>query len=79
MDNRTFCSKIQKNIRSETLGILQNRLVLSTSGRNFSSGLSSLVTVKTRSHDAVLKIRLLLVPKIGSCKHIENDLPTQDP
>ena len=23
----------------------------------------------------VLRIRVLLVPKIGSCEHIENDLP----
>ena len=34
--------------------------------------------VKARSHDPFLRIRLLLVPKIGSCtcEHIENDLPT---
>ena len=32
--------------------------------------------VKARSHDPFLRIRFLLVPKIGSCEHIENDLPT---
>ena len=32
--------------------------------------------VKVRSHDPFLRIRFLLVPKIGSCEHIENDLPT---
>ena len=32
--------------------------------------------LKARSHDPSLRIRFLLVPKIGSCEHIENDLPT---
>ena len=31
--------------------------------------------VKARSRDPFLRIRFLLVPKIGSCEHIENDLP----
>ena len=31
---------------------------------------------EARSHDPFLRIRFLLVPKIGSCEHIENDLPT---
>ena len=29
---------------------------------------------KARSHHPFLRIRFLLVPKIGSCEHIENDL-----
>ena len=32
--------------------------------------------LKARSHDLFLMIRFLLVPKIGSCEHTENDLPT---
>ena len=32
--------------------------------------------IKARSHDPFLRIQFLLVPKIGSCEHIENDLPT---
>ena len=32
--------------------------------------------LKVRLHDPFLRIRFLLVPKIGSCEHIENDLPT---
>ena len=28
------------------------------------------------SHDPFLRIQFLLVPKIGSCEHVENDLPT---
>ena len=32
--------------------------------------------LKALSHDPLLKIRFLLVPKIGSSEHIENDLPT---
>ena len=35
-----------------------------------------LLSVRSRSHDPFLRIRFLLVPKIGSCEHIENDLPT---
>ena len=31
---------------------------------------------KGRSHDPFLKIPFLLVPKIRSCEHTENDLPT---
>ena len=31
--------------------------------------------LKARSHDPFLRIRFLLVPKIGSCEHIENDHP----
>ena len=34
------------------------------------------ITFKTLSHDPLLRIRFLLVTKIGSCEHIENDLPT---
>ena len=34
------------------------------------------ITLKARSHDPFLRIRFLLVPKIGSCEHVENDLPT---
>ena len=33
------------------------------------------VFVKALSHDPFLRIRFLFVPKIGSCEHIENDLP----
>ena len=32
--------------------------------------------LKARSHDPILRIRFLLVPKIGSCEHNKNDLPT---
>ena len=32
--------------------------------------------LKARSHDLFLRIRFLLVPKIGSFEHIQNDLPT---
>ena len=32
--------------------------------------------LKARSHDPFLRIWFLLVPKIGSCEHIENYLPT---
>ena len=32
--------------------------------------------LKARSHDPFLRIRFLLVPKNGSCEHIENDLPS---
>ena len=32
--------------------------------------------IKARSHDSLVRIRFLLVPKIGSCEHIENDLLT---
>ena len=32
--------------------------------------------IKISSHDPFLRIRFLLVPKIGSCEHIESDLPT---
>ena len=32
-----------------------------------------LFILKARSHDPFLRIRFLLVPKIGSCEHIEND------
>ena len=32
----------------------------------------------TLSHDSFLRIRFLLVPKIGSREHIENDLPTHE-
>ena len=35
--------------------------------------------LKARSHDPFLRIRFLLLPKIGSCEHIENDLPTRGP
>ena len=31
-----------------------------------------------RSHDLLLRIWFLLVPKIGSCEHIENDLLTHE-
>ena len=31
--------------------------------------------IKARLHDPFLRIRVLLVPKIGSCEHIEDDLP----
>ena len=31
---------------------------------------------KARSHDPFLRIRFLLVQKIGSCERNENDLPT---
>ena len=31
---------------------------------------------KVRSHHPLLRIRFLLVPKIESCEHIENALPT---
>ena len=34
------------------------------------------ISLKACSHDPFLRIRFLLVPKIGSCEHIENDLPT---
>ena len=34
------------------------------------------VCLKPRSHDPLLRIRFLLVPKIGLCEHIKNDLPT---
>ena len=34
--------------------------------------------IKARSHDPFLRIRFLLVSKIGSCEHIENDLPTHE-
>ena len=36
----------------------------------------TLLLFKSRSHDPFLRIWFLLVPKIGSCEHIENDLPT---
>ena len=32
--------------------------------------------IEARSHDPFLRIRFLLVPKIESCEHNENDLPT---
>ena len=32
--------------------------------------------IKARSQDQFLRIRLLLVPKNGSCEHIKNDLPS---
>ena len=32
--------------------------------------------LKARSHDPLLRIRFLLVPKNGSCEHIKNDLPS---
>ena len=32
-------------------------------------------SIKARSQDPFMRTRLLLVPKIGSCKHIENYLP----
>ena len=32
--------------------------------------------LKVRSHDPFLRIRFLLVPKIGFCEHIKDDLPT---
>ena len=32
--------------------------------------------LKARSHNPFLRIRFLLVPKIGSCEHIESDIPT---
>ena len=38
--------------------------------------LISCKNLKVRSHDPFLRIRFLLLPKIGSCKHIKNDLPT---
>ena len=31
---------------------------------------------KARSHDPFVRIRFLLVPKNGSCEHINNDLPS---
>ena len=31
---------------------------------------------EARSHDPFLRIRFLLVQKIGSCEHVENDLST---
>ena len=33
-------------------------------------------TIAACSHDPFLRIRFLLVPKIRSCEHIQNDLPT---
>ena len=38
--------------------------------------LHSKMFLEARSHDTFLRIRFLLVPKIRSCEHIENDLPT---
>ena len=35
-----------------------------------------IIIIKARSHDPFLRIRFLLVPKIRSFEHIENDLPT---
>ena len=34
------------------------------------------VCLKARSQDPFLRIRFLLVSKIGSCERIENDFPT---
>ena len=34
------------------------------------------IFLKAFSHDPFLRIRLLLVPKNGSCEHIKNDLPS---
>ena len=33
-------------------------------------------SIKARSHDPFLRIRFLMVPKIRSCEHIENDIST---
>ena len=32
--------------------------------------------LKARSHDQISRIRFWLVPKVGSCEHSQNDLPT---
>ena len=42
----------------------------------FPAGTTNETRLKARSHDPFLRIRFLLVPKIRSCEHNENDLPT---
>ena len=37
-----------------------------------------MIDLKVRWHDPLSRIRVLLVPKIGSCEHMENDLPTHE-
>ena len=43
---------------------------------SFILGIWHVFHLKSRSHDLPVRIRFLLVPKIGSCEHIENDFPT---
>ena len=44
--------------------------------RLFGNILNSRGWRKAHSHDPFSRIRFLLIPKIESCEHIENDLPT---
>ena len=44
--------------------------------KNDSTSVKQSIGIRARSHDPFLRIRFLLVPKIGSCEQTENDLST---
>ena len=78
------CLRISKALNSHSLIVNQHIIVeLSDNIRNGVLCILQLSKIwwcycklKARSHDPFLRIRFLVVPKIGSCEHIENDLPT---
>ena len=64
---------------SKQEAIFQTRLTLIQSLLSFLSSVQVILRsscFKARSHHPFLRIRVLLVPKNGSCEHIKNDLPS---